>query len=79
MTKNVAFVMYSLITRIICWEIIVNIHNFFVKFEENFVSMALVGVVTLKLLTIKTLQYPWPTIFWIIKNKKKPIFTLGSV
>ena len=32
--------------------------------------MALVGVVTLKLLTIKTLQYPWPTIFWIIKNKK---------
>ena len=35
--KSVVFVMNSLITRIICWKTTVNIHNFFIKFVENFV------------------------------------------
>ena len=34
--KSVAFVMYSLITRIICWKTIAKFHDFFVKFVENF-------------------------------------------
>ena len=35
--KSVAFVMNSLITRIICWKTTLKIHFFFIKFVENFV------------------------------------------